>query len=109
FSLVWTGGRAWTAGSPGAGWKPRSAATGVLRGAAYGGLDRGIRSWSYLARPRPRQRVAVKRASTTTLAMLRRGSAPAQLWSIAGLKATGARFWGPLTNVVTPQKLFLFL
>ncbi|CAM9617047.1 unnamed protein product, partial [Ectocarpus sp. 6 AP-2014] len=41
--------------------------------------------------------------------MLRRGSAPAQLWSIAGLKAAGARFWGPLTNVVTPQKLFLFL
>ncbi|CAN0137040.1 unnamed protein product [Ectocarpus sp. 12 AP-2014] len=41
--------------------------------------------------------------------MLRRGSAPTQLWSIAGLKAAGAKFWGPLTNVVTPQKLFLFL
>lgn len=46
------------------------------------GLDRGIRSWSCNALPRPRQRGAAKRTSATTLAMLRRGSAPAQLWSV---------------------------
>lgn len=28
---------------------------------------------------------------------------------IAGFKTAGAKIWGPLTNVITPQKLFLFL
>ncbi|CAN0446861.1 unnamed protein product [Ectocarpus sp. 12 AP-2014] len=94
FSLVWTGGRAWTAGSsPAAGWKPRSAATGVLGGAAYGGLDRGIRSWSCHALPRPRQRGAVKRSSATTLAMLRRGSAPTQLWSVRTQRLSKRFVW----------------
>ena len=28
---------------------------------------------------------------------------------VAGIKAAGAKVWGPLMNVVTPQKLFLFV
>lgn len=41
--------------------------------------------------------------------MVRKGAAPAQIWSIAGLKTAGAQIWGALTKVVTPQKLFLFV
>lgn len=28
---------------------------------------------------------------------------------VAGIKAAGAKVWGPLMNVVTPHKLFLFV
>ncbi|CAM9494306.1 unnamed protein product [Scytosiphon promiscuus] len=41
--------------------------------------------------------------------MIRRGSTPVQPWSIAGLKAAGAKFWEPLMHVVSPHKLLLFL
>lgn len=34
---------------------------------------------------------------------------PFLLSQVAGIKAAGAKVWGPLTNVVTPQKLFLFV